>query len=238
MSLDTNTELTGSIFNKILINSNELDDKSKQFIYSKFIELNSNHLKNIQETAFNNWSCFINKSITNYAIYYYNYSKLVPRLLKQIWNKLSEKQQNKWSNIDYTDNYPYILLLFDYSINDCDILYRSFNSYMEDNEFYMQFNIITARLFMSLNLDNEYLLSYIVENIIFYMQRRILTMCKSSKEIRHKIIKLLVAYKQNAYENGKIYTTNLLKKLVYYDRHGGLLVFKTTFNEKLQIKYF
>jgi hypothetical protein len=90
---------------------------------------------------------------------------------------------------------------------------------------------------MELSLDNEYLLNYIVENIIFYMQRRIITICKTSKEIRRKIVKILMTYKENANENANLYVINIIKKLVYYDKHGGLISLKVNFNDKLQIKY-
>jgi hypothetical protein len=230
-------ELPAEVFVSYIMKTDCLDDKSKQIIQSKLIECEMLISKNNNELSFNNWSNFINAKISKYTIYYHNYVELVPRLLSRIWNKLTDKRKELWIDDEYTDNYPYILILFDYTESECDIIHRSYNSYMEEREFYLQFNLIISRLILTLSKDNLYLLSYLFDDIIIHMQRRIIKMCKSSKEIRHKIIKLLVAYKQNACENAKIYTINLLKKLVYYDRHGGLISLNVTFNEKQQIKY-
>jgi hypothetical protein len=232
-----NQELPASVFVKVITNSTELDKKTKQFIMSKLLEVESNIEKNKNKKAFENWSNFIKKEVTKYVLYYHNYENIIPRYLEKIWNKVSYNRKQKWINLDYTDNYPYMLLLFDYSTSDCDIIYQSYKSYMEERDFYTQFRLVTAKLFMSLSLENEYLLSYIVDNIIFYMQRRVITMCKMSKEIRRKIIKIFMTYRENANEDSNLYFINLIKKLVYYDKCGGILSLNVHFNDKLQIKY-
>jgi hypothetical protein len=237
-NLFLNNELPAKIFVDWLSKSNDLDDKTKSILQLKLIEIEHTIDQNKNKVAFNNWSNFTTNKISKYAIYYHNYEALVPRLLNKIWDKLSDERKELWINKEYTDNYPYVLLLFDYTVNECDIIHKSFNCYMEERAFYLEFNLIISKLILNLSIDNEYLLSYIIENIIIHMQRRIIKMSKISKEIRRKIIKILVSYKQNTGTTAKIYTTNLLKKLVYYDRFGGLISLNVTFNEQKQIQYF
>jgi hypothetical protein len=213
--------------------------KSPELEFQKsFIEIENTIIKNKNRMAFNNWSKFITDKITTFALYYYNYEALVPRFLNKIWEKLSDDRKDKWINEDYTDNYPYLLILYDYSVNDCDIIYQSYKSYMEERQFYLQFNLVITTLLMRCSLNNEYLLSYIVENIIIHMQRRIIKLCKSSVDIRKKIIKILITYKENGTQNIKSYLMNTFKKITYYDKFGGLISLNVTFNDKNQIKYY
>ena len=230
-------ELPAEVFVSYIMKTDCLDDKSKQIIQSKLIECEMLISKNNNELSFNNWSNFINAKISKYTIYYHNYIELVPRLLSRIWNKLTDKRKELWIDDEYTDNYPYILILFDYTESECDIIHRSYNSYMEEREFYTQFTLIITKMIMELSLDNQYLLSYIVNNVLIYMQRRIIKICKSLKEIRKKIIKMFVIYKENATDDSNMYFINTLKKLIYYDKFGGLISLNVSFNDKQQIKY-
>jgi hypothetical protein len=236
--LIVNNQLPAKMFIEFISKSTELDDYSKIIIQKSFIEIENTIIKNKNRIAFNNWSKFITDKITKFALYYYNYEALVPRLLNKIWDKLSDDRKEKWINVDYTDNYPYLLILYDYTVSDCDIIYQSYKSYMEEKQFYLQFNLIITTLLMRCSLNNEYLLSYIVENIIIHMQRRIIKLCKSSVDIRKKIIKILIIYKENGNQNIKSYLMNTLKKITYYDKFGGLISLNVTFNDKNQIKYY
>ena len=179
-----NKQLPATAFVNYICKSSDIDEQSKQIIQSKLIECEMLISKNKNIKAFNNWSNFMNKEISKYAVYYYNHKPLVPRLLNKIWDKLSDDRKDKWYNSNYNDKYPYILLLFDYSIKECDVIYKSYKCYMEDREFYLEFNFLISKLIILLSLDNKYLLSYIVENILIHIQSRIIKMCKTFKEIR------------------------------------------------------
>jgi hypothetical protein len=231
------SELTANNFAKLLDDSSEIDGKTKQIIQLKLIEY-TNKLQLLKDNkAFNNWSKFIYQQVYKYSIYYHNNTEFVPDILKKLWNKLNNYRKDKWTNDEYTDNYPYMLLLFDYSISDCDIIFRSYKNYMEETDFYLQFKLITIRLFLSNYMNNLYLLSYLIDRVIFYMQRRLLKICKKCTEIRHNIIKLFTIYKDNKDDNSNLYFMNILKKLLYYDKHGGLLSLNVTFDNKKHIKY-
>jgi hypothetical protein len=231
-----NKQLSATVFVNYINKSSDIDEKSKQIIKSKLIECETLISKNKNIKAFNNWSNLINKEVSKYAIYYYNYEPLVPCLLNKIWDKLTDERKDRWYNSNYTDNYPYILLLFDYSINECDLIYKSYKCYMEEREFYLEFNLLISKIIILLSLDNKYLLSYIVENILIHIQRRIIKICKTFKEIRKKIIEIFMTYKEEVSEDTNLYFINILKKLVYYDRHGGLISLNVSFNNRNQIK--
>jgi hypothetical protein len=229
--------LSAREFVNYITNTTDLDDKTKIVIQSKLCEIENLIIKNKNDQSFNNWSSYINSDVLKYVIYYHNYDRLVPRFLNKIWDNLTDERKEKWVNKEYTDNYPYVLLLFDYSASECDIIYQSYKSYMQDKNFYLGFGLIISKLIILLSLNNEYLLSYLVENIIINIQRIIIKMCKSSKILREKMIKIFQTYKENVNENNKLYFINTLKKLMYYDKFDETIKSNVKFNDKNQIKY-